>query len=201
MSGRLALVGAALAMLALPAAAAAQSVRVGVASSDIAPVTPAVITVSRAGDGLGAPIALLPRIKPRASGAAITADMPRGFPLSGAITSRFGMRAHPLLGGYRMHSGVDVAAPSGTPILAPADGIVSYANWRGGYGLSVSVDHGGGVQTRFGHMSRLAVYPGERVVRGQILGLVGSTGRSTGPHLHYEMRYNGQAIDPLAHAH
>jgi murein DD-endopeptidase MepM/ murein hydrolase activator NlpD len=161
-------------------------------------IHPAVITVSKAGDALGAPIALRPTtvIAPDASGIAPTIG---GRPLASmALTSRFGMRSHPILGGVRMHSGVDLAAPAGSPVYATATGVVSFANWSGGYGLLVVVDHGGQLQTRFGHLSRLMVSPGQTVVQGQVLGLVGSTGRSTGPHLHYEVRRGGLAVNPLA---
>lgn len=124
--------------------------------------------------------------------------MPSQLPLRGAsLTSSFGMRRHPLLGGFRAHGGVDLAAPTGTPIVAPSDGVVGTADWRGGYGLAVTLEHGGGVQTRYGHMSRLNVAPGQRVRKGEVIGFVGSTGRSTGPHLHYELRVNGQAVNPL----
>lgn len=157
------------------------------------------IVVSKAGDGLGAPIALRPRASVDATGSNSNYDRPSGMPVAArALTSRFGMRAHPVLGGYRMHSGVDLAAPTGTPVSAPGAGVVTFADWSGGYGLLVTVDHGNGMQTRFAHLSRLKVSPGQKVERGQLLGLVGSTGRSTGPHLHYEMRQNGRAIDPLA---
>jgi murein DD-endopeptidase MepM/ murein hydrolase activator NlpD len=113
------------------------------------------------------------------------------------LTSNFGLRQHPLLGGLREHSGVDLAAPIGSPIYATSDGVVGAANWRGGYGLSVSLEHGGGVETRYGHMSQLNVAAGQQVRRGDIIGLVGSTGLSTGPHLHYEVRLNGRAVDPV----
>ncbi|AEG50647.1 Peptidase M23 [Sphingobium chlorophenolicum L-1] len=113
------------------------------------------------------------------------------------ITSAFGMRAHPLLGGMRNHQGIDLAAPMGTPVRATADGIVSRAGWSGGYGLLVALNHGQRMATRYGHMSRLAVQPGQRVLRNSIIGYVGSTGRSTGPHLHYEVLRNGRAVDPL----
>ena len=160
---------------------------------------PPTITVSKASDGLGAPIALRPRITATASGAGGIIDRPSGLPVAArALTSRFGMRSHPVLGGRRMHSGVDLAAPNGTPVSAPAAGVVTFANWGGGYGLLVAVDHGNGVQTRFAHLSRLMVSAGQRVTRGQLLGLVGSTGRSTGAHLHYELRHNGRAVDPLS---
>lgn len=120
------------------------------------------------------------------------------MPLSGVLTSGFGMREHPLLGVWRPHLGVDLAAPMGTPIAATSDGIVTRSGWTGGYGLAVELDNGGGVQTRFGHMSRLNVVPGEQVHTGEVIGFVGSTGLSTGPHLHYEVRVNGRAINPLA---
>lgn len=158
----------------------------------------AVITVSKASDALGAPIELRPRYAARLATAG-TVSRPDRLPLrSASLTSRFGMRNHPISGGYRAHSGIDLAAPAGSPVLAPAAGVVSFANWRGGYGLLVVLDHGGGMQTRFGHLSRLMVSPGQRLAQGDLVGLVGSSGRATGPHLHYELRSNGRAIDPLA---
>ena len=96
-----------------------------------------------------------------------------------------------------MHSGVDLAAPQGTPVQATADGVVTSAGWRGGYGILISLGHGSGVQTRYAHLSAIAVQPGTRVRAGQVIGYVGSTGNSTGPHLHYEVRVNGRAINPL----
>lgn len=109
------------------------------------------------------------------------------------------MRQHPVLGTLRAHSGVDLAASYGTPIVATSDGVVGTADWAGGYGLLVALDHGGGLQTRYGHMSRLNVAAGQKVRKGEVIGFVGSTGRSTGAHLHYEIRINGQAINPAAH--
>jgi murein DD-endopeptidase MepM/ murein hydrolase activator NlpD len=118
-------------------------------------------------------------------------------PLAGApLSSGFGMRRHPLLGSRRFHSGVDLAAPTGTPIRAASDGVVTSAGWNGGYGLLVSLGHGGNRETRYGHLSRLAVTAGQSVKRGEVIGYVGSTGRSTGPHLHYELRVNGIAVAP-----
>jgi murein DD-endopeptidase MepM/ murein hydrolase activator NlpD len=114
-----------------------------------------------------------------------------------ALTSRFGLREHPMLGIRRAHLGVDLAAPSGSPIVATSDGIVGEADWRGGYGLLVALEHGGGIETRYGHMSRLNVAAGQSVHKGDVIGFVGSTGLSTGPHLHYEVRVNGQPINPL----
>ena len=125
--------------------------------------------------------------------------MPSHLPLSGSfLTSGFGMRQHPLLGTRRAHSGIDLAAPMGTPIYATADGMVGRAQWQGGYGLFVEMEHGGGLQTRFGHMSRMNVAAGQQVRKGDLIGYVGSTGQSTGPHLHYEIRVNGQAVNPAA---
>lgn len=117
------------------------------------------------------------------------------------MTSTFGMREHPILGGRRAHKGVDLAAPVGTPIYATADGTVSRASWFSGYGLFVSLEHGAEMQTRYGHMSRLNVAEGQRVHKGDVIGFVGSTGNSTGPHLHYEVRVDGAAVNPLAYMH
>lgn len=117
------------------------------------------------------------------------------------LTSGFGMRQHPLLGTMRVHSGIDLAASYGSPIVATSDGVVGTANWSGGYGLLVALDHGNGLQTRYGHMSRLNVVQGQQVHKGDVIGYVGSTGMSTGPHLHYEIRINGQAINPAAQLH
>lgn len=123
---------------------------------------------------------------------------PTGMPLSNArLTSQFGLRHHPILGGTRNHSGIDLAAPFATPIHATADGVVTRADWTGGYGLLVSIQHKDGVTTRYGHMSRVAVTPGQRVAQNSIIGYVGSTGRSTGPHVHYEMLVRGRPVDPL----
>ena len=121
---------------------------------------------------------------------------PLGAPVSGLITSGFGLRTHPLSGQRVSHRGVDVAAREGTPVRTTTDGLVSRAGWQGGYGLLVSIDHPGGWQTRYGHLSRLNVTPGQQVTSGDVIGFVGSTGNSTGAHLHYEVRRDGQAIDP-----
>jgi murein DD-endopeptidase MepM/ murein hydrolase activator NlpD len=113
------------------------------------------------------------------------------------FTSNFGIRSDPFVGTARMHAGVDIPGPTGTPIYATADGIVSNADRQGGYGNMVEIDHGKGIATRYGHLSRMMVQPGARVVRGQVIGLMGSTGRSTGPHLHYEVRIDGHAVNPV----
>jgi murein DD-endopeptidase MepM/ murein hydrolase activator NlpD len=112
------------------------------------------------------------------------------------LTSSFGMRTHPVLGGLRGHKGLDMAAPTGTPVYAPADGIVGKAEWFGAYGNFISIGHGSELETRYGHLSRMAVSAGQRVRKGDLIGYVGSTGRSTGPHLHYEVRVAGIAVDP-----
>lgn len=114
------------------------------------------------------------------------------------ISSGFGMRFHPLLGYTRLHRGVDFAAPYGAPIRAVSDGYVTLAGWAGGHGNQVRLSHGGALGTSYSHMSRIAVRPGARVVQGQVIGYVGSTGLSTGPHLHFEVYRSGQVVNPLA---
>ncbi|MFC3175165.1 M23 family metallopeptidase [Novosphingobium bradum] len=139
-----------------------------------------------------------------AAGAAIPGFAPQKVaipslvPVDGVkLTSDFGMRWHPVLGGRRAHKGVDLAAPIGTPIHAAADGMVGRADWFSGYGLYVAIEHGGQIETRYGHMSRLNVAAGQMVHKGDIIGYVGTTGRSTGPHLHYEVRVAGEAVNPM----
>ena len=167
-------------------------------STEASVASPPRIWASKAGDGLGAPVELVSRSTSLESQEAGAPQFGGAMPLSsGRVTSRFGMRFDPLAGGHRMHSGIDLAAAEGTPVTAPQDGIVSFSNWSRGYGLLVSVEHASGVQTRFGHLSRVMVIAGQQVTKGQVLGLVGSTGRSTGPHLHYEVRHRGRAVDPL----
>lgn len=120
-------------------------------------------------------------------------------PVEGARqSSGFGMRFHPVLGYSRMHQGVDFAAPTGTPILASAAGTVVMAGWGGGYGNVVILDHGKGMRTRYAHMSKVGVRNGQKVGQGQLIGRVGSTGLSTGPHLHYEVWQNGKPVNPRA---
>ncbi len=113
------------------------------------------------------------------------------------MSSDYGMRNHPVIGGRRAHKGVDLASPTGTRAYATADGIVDTAKYFGSYGLYVRLEHGARLETRYAHMSRLAVAAGERVNKGDIIGYVGSTGRSTGPHLHYEVRIAGEAVNPI----
>ena len=119
-------------------------------------------------------------------------------PVPGAISSRYGMRRHPILGYRRMHAGLDFRARRGTPISAVSDGTVISAGRAGGCGIAVKIRHSGGLETRYCHMSRMAVRRGASVRRGQVIGYVGSTGLSTGPHLHYEMYRNGKSINPAS---
>ena len=114
------------------------------------------------------------------------------------LTSAFAERREQAGGGTRAHAGVDLAAPAGTPVAAAYAGRVATANWSGSYGLLVVVQHPDGLQTRYAHLSRLMVAQGQQVRQGEVIGLVGSTGRSTGPHLHYEVRQDGRPLDPLA---
>ncbi len=120
------------------------------------------------------------------------------WPVQGRITSNFGSRRHPILGYRRMHNGMDFGAPHGAPIYAVTDGTVAFAGYNGGYGRFVKLNHSEGLGSGYGHMSRIAVSPGQRVRRGQIIGYVGSTGMSTGPHLHYELYRGGRPVNPAS---
>jgi murein DD-endopeptidase MepM/ murein hydrolase activator NlpD len=117
-------------------------------------------------------------------------------PTNGRVTSTYGMRRHPILGYRRMHSGIDFGGGYGAPIYAVTDGTVAIAGRHGGFGNYVKLNHGDGLGTGYAHMSRVAVRPGQRVARGQVIGYIGSTGLSTGPHLHYELYRNGHAVNP-----
>lgn len=114
------------------------------------------------------------------------------------ISSPYGIRFHPVLHTVKMHTGIDYAAPIGTKILAPSDGVVSFSGWKGGYGNTIMLSHANGIETLYGHMSAFisGMNVGTRVKAGDVIGLVGSTGRSTGPHLHYEVRVDGQHVNP-----
>ena len=124
---------------------------------------------------------------------------PSSMPVDGWITSDFGFRRSPYSGVYRMHYGLDIASPTGTIVRAPADGKVLFADARAGYGREVILDHGFGVNTVFAHASALFVEEGEKVQRGEPIAAVGSSGASTGPHLHYEVHIDGIPTDPLAY--
>ena len=121
---------------------------------------------------------------------------PNLWPVEGQVTGSFGERIDPFNGEGAFHSGVDISSAYGTPIIAPADGLVTFADFMGGYGKALMVDHGHGISTRYGHLSGFAVTPGQHVHRGDVIGYVGLSGRSTGPHLHYEVRINDTPVNP-----
>jgi murein DD-endopeptidase MepM/ murein hydrolase activator NlpD len=121
---------------------------------------------------------------------------PSGWPAVGRISSGFGMRDHPRHGGRKMHTGIDITMPRGTPLHATADGVVSFADRNGGNGNIVVIEHGHGLSTVYAHNSKNSVKAGQAVKRGEVIALSGSTGVSTGPHLHYEVWRNGQSINP-----
>jgi murein DD-endopeptidase MepM/ murein hydrolase activator NlpD len=126
-----------------------------------------------------------------------TVAVPSIAPVQGfRLSSAYGVREHPVLGGERMHKGLDLAVAAGTPVLAPADGVVERASWFSSYGNFIEIAHGGNMETRYGHLSGYNVVAGQHVHKGDVIGYVGSTGRSTGPHLHYEVRIGGEAVDP-----
>ncbi|MHA6334637.1 M23 family metallopeptidase [Qipengyuania sp. CAU 1752] len=181
----------------LPATDAAETVIVE-------PPEPAVVlTVSRASDLDGQSGALVRIVNTRPAtttgkgGAGIVGGAPAGSPLATSrVSSNFGYRVNPVTGQWRRHAGIDLAASHGTPVVATAAGVVTLAGYAGNYGNLVIVRHGSGVETRYAHLSRIAVGRGSAISRGQVIGYVGSTGRSTGPHLHYEIRRHGNAQNP-----
>jgi murein DD-endopeptidase MepM/ murein hydrolase activator NlpD len=123
--------------------------------------------------------------------------VPSIAPVSGfRLSSDYGAREHPVLGGTRMHKGLDLAVASGTPVLAPADGVVERASWFSSYGNFIEIAHGGNMETRYGHLLGYNVVEGQQVHKGDVIGYVGSTRRSTGPNLHYEVRSGGEAVAP-----
>ncbi len=121
---------------------------------------------------------------------------PNLWPVEGPVTGSFGERIDPFNGEGAFHSGIDIGAVYGQPILAPADGTIEFADFMGGYGRAVIIDHGHGITTRYGHMKSFAVFPGQHIHRGDTIGYVGDSGRSTGPHLHYEVRINDVPVNP-----
>lgn len=124
--------------------------------------------------------------------------VPSIWPATGELTDGFGIRGNPFGGGSsEFHPGQDIAAPRGTPVFAAADGTVIKADWQNGYGQTVVIDHGNGLTTRYGHLSKIEVVAGQEIKRGEELGQIGSTGRSTGPHLHYEVRIGDVPVSPL----
>ena len=130
-------------------------------------------------------------------GKPVTTSSGLAWPVAGRITSTFGTRVHPILRFARFHAGIDFGAIWGSPIVATADGQVSAAGWSGGYGRQVRIWHGGGITTTYSHMSEIVASPGSFVRRGQLIGYVGSSGLSTGPHLHYEVLRDGTPVNPL----
>lgn len=150
-------------------------------------------SMNRASDGVAMILADLQKDQPdwKPGSVRITTPLP-----GVKVSSPFGMRHHPILGIDRLHAGADLGSPTGTPIHAPADGIVVLAEVRGGYGNAVVIDHGNSLATLYGHTSKMLVKPGQIVKRGDVIALVGSTGLSTGPHLHFETRIKGLPIDP-----
>ena len=128
---------------------------------------------------------------------AISVAVPSRMPVNDArMSSSYGMRNHPVLRKRANHNGVDLAAPSGTPIYATADGVIERANYWGSYGNYIQIGHGNAIETRYAHLSKIIVADGQKVRKGDLIGYVGSTGRSTGPHLHYEVRIDGKPVDP-----
>jgi murein DD-endopeptidase MepM/ murein hydrolase activator NlpD len=124
------------------------------------------------------------------------ADAPSLWPIEGRVASSFGQREDPINGEGAFHTGIDIDAPSGTPVHAPADGNVTVASMQSGYGREVVLNHGHDITTLFGHLSAIAVFDGQHVTRGQIIGYVGQSGRATGPHLHYEVRVHNVPVNP-----
>lgn len=136
----------------------------------------------------------------RRAGHAVAGAPGRGelvWPTDGSASSGYGYRTHPIYGSRRMHTGIDIPGPTGQPIVAAASGVVIHAGWRGGYGLAVVIDHGGGLATLYAHTSSIAVTDGQWVEQGQTVAGIGSTGYSTGPHLHFEVRVGGEPRDPM----
>ncbi len=149
-------------------------------------------------------LAISDNIKSMLQGLESASVMPSGggngsfvWPCSGPITSYYGWRVHPIFGTRKYHSGMDIAVDTGTPIHAAAAGVIVYSGWMGGYGYAIMIDHGGGLVTIYGHNSSLAVGEGQRVSQGQVVAYAGSTGYSTGPHCHFEVRLHGEVTEPL----
>lgn len=164
-------------------------------------------------EGLGGPLELLaseangtldPRFERLGASLARMSALERGLDgipqvmpaAAGSMSSGFGYRRDPFTGGAAIHSGLDFRAPHGSPIHAAADGTVSFVGNRSGYGKTVEIDHGSGMVTLYAHMSRFDAQPGAKVAAGEVIGRIGNTGRSTGPHLHFEVRINGRAVNP-----
>ncbi|MDQ3817969.1 MAG: M23 family metallopeptidase [Acidobacteriota bacterium] len=166
------------------------AVRPGASVADRQALTNDIVIISRA------PVTAA--LRPTLRAGATAANTPNIWPVTGPLSSGYGTRHNPFGGrSYEFHKGQDIVVPIGTPVMATADGVVVSAGWHKGYGNGIYIDHGNGIMTRYGHLSRIEVTEGQQVKRGQLIGLSGSTGRSTGPHLHYEVRIDGEAINPL----
>jgi len=126
----------------------------------------------------------------------LLASTPSLWPTRGWVTSGFGYRPYPFTGNEKMHEGIDIATRIGTPVVAPADGVVTFVGSEGSFGNLIVIDHGYGISTRFGHLSEIYIRVGKRVRRGDKIAAVGDTGRCTGPHVHYEVRLNGVPVNP-----
>lgn len=183
--------------LALVAAGGSQSVQA--AEGDAVPVVAATAAVMPAGDSSDPQFrSLFKSWKITDGEAGEHASIPSQKPVDTiTLSSSYGVRSDPFTGRARRHAGIDIPGPLGTPIYATADGVAEHAGWMNGYGNLVKLEHGRGLETRYGHMSRLAVSSGDRVVKGQVIGYMGSTGRSTGSHLHYEVRIDGSPVNPV----
>jgi murein DD-endopeptidase MepM/ murein hydrolase activator NlpD len=180
----------------LAARAEAQAAAAAAAATAAAEALPtAAPTLQEAGGSSPAPLA--PSTAPAPQPA--SGDEGMAWPCDGSAGSPFGMRVHPITGVRRMHTGVDIRCANMQPIYAAEDATVVAAGWRGGYGNAVILDHGGGLGTLYAHQSSVAVQTGQRVERGQVVGYVGSTGMSTGPHLHFEVRISGSPTDPMSY--
>jgi murein DD-endopeptidase MepM/ murein hydrolase activator NlpD len=168
------------------------SPRPGTQSAERPALTNDIVIISRASES-----SMARRLTAAKTGA-VRSNIPSIWPVVGILRSGVGVRSNPFGGSsLEFHKGQDISAPTGTPINATADGVVVKAGWMRGYGNGIYIDHGNGITTRYGHLSRIDVVEGQPVRQGQHLGLVGSTGRSTGPHLHYEVRINGEPTSPL----
>jgi murein DD-endopeptidase MepM/ murein hydrolase activator NlpD len=147
-------------------------------------------TVSESGQSLRALGLFMERTRP------ILMALPLRWPVRGPLNSRFGMRPSPWTGEHEFHRGLDISAHRGTPVLAPASGTVFFAGNGGEYGTTLILDHGRDLRSLYGHLQEIRVKQGERIERGQLIALTGNTGRTSGPHLHYEIQIHGQAVDP-----
>lgn len=166
--------------------------RIGHQSAERPALVNDIVIISRAEDTVGA------RRLGASKAGSTSSSIPSIWPVVGTLRSGVGVRSNPFGGSsLEFHKGQDIAAPTGTPVNATADGVVVVAGWVKGYGNGIYIDHGNGITTRYGHLSRIDVVVGQSVRQGGHLGLVGSTGRSTGPHLHYEVRINGEPTSPL----